>query len=1067
MSFLTRGMRAVVLSMVVVAVLAGITPGAVAQKYLGSIQGEISDTTGAKIPGVSVTAEDVSTHFKTTVTSGGDGAFVLSGLNPSTYVVTATAINFKEATRTGIVLTAGALQVINISLTAGGGAETIEVTSESNSLIDTGSANIATTLSQQEVTDLPNVGRNPFVLASLGVGISTTEYFTVKASQYTNPYSGVAVQLSSLGSAGHNRLTLNGIPDDPAERLSGASYTGFVPSPEAVQEVKVQTSIFDAQVGHGNGTVTNTVVRGGANDFHGAAYYIFQNTYLDANNYERVPNQDGALNPAAPTHRNNNQVAQTGFVVDGPVWIPKVYNGRNKSFFMLSYEFYQTHTALNFSSRVPTVAERTGDFSGLCSVFTAAGLCTNGIQIYDPNSPVVGNVRTTFFPNNRIPTSRINATGAALLGYYPQPNIAGALATAATNYTSNQTSYHSSYPSIIGRYDQAFGPKNRLSATLFRSGLTQAYPFEGFAGGIGPYLSSSSSGASLGGYGYSVYRNNRGGSLDDVHQFNSTMVLDSRLGIIWHPFGLTYPGNSNFNLGSLGVSTSNLPYLTFPGITTTTDNYAGLAPGASGQVSTNLTGSLEEILTKTWGRHSVRFGFEGNLIHYNVQNPQSGFTGYTINRTPTQQNYINSDANSGDAIAGLLLGTFNTVGYNITPAYALKQLYTAPFAQDDWRVTSKLTVNLGVRWDYESPFSERYNKQVAGFCLACSNPLQSTVTGLTLNGGLLYTSSNQPYPYKKDLNNWQPRLGFAYQVTPTTVLRGGFGIIYFNTLESPTSTGFTQATATNGTATSSPLPQASASNPFPNGVLLPSGSSGGLATGVGTSVSFYDPTHVQPNSMQYTANLQQQFPGNLSLQIAYVGQRVKQLEVSQNLNALPQQYYYNGTNAPGALANQAYLNAAVPNPMAGKIPTNNTLNAATISRYLLLQPYPEFSGVTELGSPIGSQRYDSLQIQVSKPMKHHLSFQGSFTWNKLFNQTTFLNNFGPGSALARLQDPGATLIGNVFGTLELPRFEKLNYGERLALGGWKLNTIFRAQNGVLDLRSEQRIPDRQPGDRAP
>ncbi|WP_263377539.1 TonB-dependent receptor [Granulicella paludicola] len=1049
MNLVPRAWKAAVLLFTTAAALTALTPRATAQKYLGSIQGEISDPSGAKIPGVHVTAEDVTTHFKTTVSSSADGAFVLQNLNPSTYTVTATAPTFKVESRMGIVLTAGELQVVNITLNAGGGTESVEVSADSNVLIDTGSANIATTLGQQEVTDLPNVGRNPFVMATLAAGISTNEYFQVKASQYTNPYSGVAVQISSLGNGGHNRLTLNGIPDDPAERFSGASYTGFVPSPEAVQEVKVQTSIFDAQVGHGNGTVTNTVVRGGTNQLHGAAYYIFQNTYLDANNYERVPNQNGALNPTAPTHRNNNQVAQTGFVVDGPVWIPKLYNGQNKSFFMLSYEFYQTHTALNFSSRVPTAAERMGDFSGLCSVFNPQGLCTNGIQIYDPNSPVVGNVRTAYFANNQIPTARINATGAALMNYYPQPNIAGAGATAITNYTSNQTSYRSSYPSIIGRFDQAIGSRNKLNITLFRSGLTQSYPFQGYTNGIPPYLSASASGASLGGYGYSVYRNNRGGSLDDVHQFSSTMVLDSRLGVIWHPFGLTYPGNSNFNLGGLGINTVNMPYLSFPGITTTTDNYSGLAPGASGQVSTNLTGSLEETLTKTWGRHSVRFGFEGNLIHYNVQNPQSGFTGYTLNRTSTQQNYINSDANSGDDMAGLLLGTFNTVGYNITPAYALKQIYIAPFAQDDWRVTDKLTVNLGVRWDYESPFSERYNKQVAGFCLTCASPLQSSVPSLTLNGGLLYTSSSNPYPYKKDLNNWQPRVGFSYQVTPTTVVRGGYGIIYFNTLESPTSAGFNQTTTSNGTSTSSPLPQASASNPFPNGVLLPTGSNAGLATGIGTSVSFYDPNHVQPSSMQYTANLQQQFLGNLSVQIAYVGQRARQLEVSQNLDALPQQYYYTGTDGAGALANQTYLNSAVANPMAGKVPTNNTLNAATISRALLLVPYPEFSGVTELGSSLGRQRYDALQIQVSKPMKHHVSFQGNFTWDKLINQTTYLNNFGPGSTLARLTDPGASLNGNLFGTLELPRFEKLNYAERLVLGGWQVSTVLRAQNGGL------------------
>jgi hypothetical protein len=276
--------------------------------------------------------------------------------------------------------------------------ETIEVTAE-NTLLDAGSANIATTLSTQEVTDLPNIGRNPFVMATLAGGVQTGAaasggYFEGKMSQFTNPFSGVAIQITTDGNGGHNRLTIDGIPDDPAERLSGNVYTGFVPSPEAVQEVKVQTSIFDAQVGHGNGTVTNTVVRNGTNKVHGAAYYVFQNTYFNANTSEKVPNQSlcypsstGCTNTVVPTRRNNDQLSQTGFVFDGPVYIPKVYDGRNKTFFMASFERYASHTAINYQARVPTSAELTGDFSGLCSAFNSSGLCTSGIQLYVPNSP--------------------------------------------------------------------------------------------------------------------------------------------------------------------------------------------------------------------------------------------------------------------------------------------------------------------------------------------------------------------------------------------------------------------------------------------------------------------------------------------------------------------------------------------------------------------------------------------------------------------------------------------------------------------------------------------------------
>jgi hypothetical protein len=1032
----------------VVSVVASLIPlTAHAQRYLGSIQGEVIDGTGAKIQGAVITATETSTHFKATVKSNGSGAFTFAALNPGTYVVTSTAAGFKTATRSDVTLTAGQLQQVDFNLSLGEASETVEVTGTS-SLLDTGSANIATTLSAQEVSDLPNEGRDPYNLATLAVGVTNNGsggYFQGKSSQFTNPFSGTAVQISSGGSTGHNRLLLNGIPNDPPERLSGASYAGFTPSVEAVQETKIGTSAFDAQVGHGNGTVTNVVVRGGTNRLHGAAYYVFQNTYLNANLYERVPNQNlcypgtsGCTNTVAPTRRNNDQLSQTGFVVDGPVFIPKLYDGRDKTFFMVAFERYASHTAINYNSLVPTAAQRGGDFSALCTAFNAAGLCTSGRQLYDPLSPIdaSGN-RTVYFANNQIPSSRFNTAGVNLLSYYPQPNVT-LNAAGTVNYLSSQTSYPSTYPSIIGRLDQKISDKNTMSAILFRAGLTQNYPLQGFPKGIGPA-----------GYGYNVYRNTRGGSVDDVHQFSSSLVLDSRLGVVWHPFGLVYPGNSKFDLTGLGVASIGLPYSSFPGITSTSDGYATLAPGAGGQVSTSLVGSLSEILTKTFGRHTVRFGYEGNLVHYNVQNPQSGFGGFAFSRVFTQRNYTTGDSSSGDSTAALLLGDFTSGSYNINPAYALSQLYNAGFVQDDWRVSSRLTLNLGIRYDYESPFSERYNKQVDGFCTTCANPLQSSVTGLTTNGGLLYANSSARFPYQRDFNNIQPRVGMAYQLFERTVLRAGYGMIYFNTLESPIGTGFSQSTTTTNNATN--LPQTTLSNPFPNGALLPTGSSLGLSTAVGTNITFADPNHVQPRTQQLTVNVQQQFPGNVEFQVAYVNNRPSQLEVSQDINALPQQYYSAGTDPQTNLNNQVYLNAFVPNPMYGKLPStaNSNLTQPTIARQLLLRPFPEFGSITKAYQSIGYQRYDALQVQVSKPMKYHVRLQGSFTWNKLISHTSFLNNFGLGSTLTGLQDTGPTYIGNVFATVELPKFEKLSYYERLTLGGWKLNTVMRAQNGSL------------------
>lgn len=1000
---------------------------ALAQRYLGALSGDVHDGTGAVVPGAKLVAVEATTHFTTSVVSGGTGSYTIPSLQPGTYTITVTMAGFRTETRTNIVLTAGQLQQVDFALTPGNVTQSVEVMAET-SLLDTGSAQIATTLDTQEVTDLPNVGRNPFVMATLAAGVSTGAYFQSKSSQFTQPFSGVAVQISADGNGGHNRLTLDGIPDDPAERFSGAGYTGFVPSPEAVQEVKVQNSIFDAQVGHGNGTVTNTVVRTGSNSLHGAAYYAFQNTYLNANTYEKAGNHQP---------RNNDQLAQTGFVLDGPVYIPKLYHGRNKTYFMTAYEYYMSHTAINFSTRVPDALERSGDFSELCPGGFVGGLCTSGIQLYNPTTADASNNRTPI-PNNNI-SSMINPVGAALMKLLPAPNVAGASITSSANYVSAQTSYRSTYPSFIFRFDQEIGQNDKVNVIGFRSGLTQAYPMEGYPGGIGPT-----------GFGYSVYRNNRGGSVDEVHTFSPTMVLDSRFGLIYHPFGLVYPGNSKYDLSKLGITTSGLPFTSFPG-ESSSDSYSGLAAGAGGQISEDTMGSLVEILTKNLGRHTFNFGFQGDIIRYNVQNPQSGLgsgttPGFTFDRRFTQQNSVNTsvggDSKSGDPMASMLMGYPSTVNYSINIAYALQQIYVSPFVQDDWRVNDKLTVNLGVRWDYESPFTERQNRLVSNFCTTCVNPLQQSVSGLTLNGGLQYVSSSNRGEYSKDLNNFQPRIGAAYRAFKNTVARAGFGIIYFNTLETPVSTGYS-ATTTYTNTTDGSHPTNSMSNPYPSGVTLPTGNSLGLATQLGQSISFVDPQHVQPKSAEYSVSIQQQLPNNLALQVAYVGTRPTRLEVNHNINVLPRQYYDQGA------AGVTFLNTTVANPMAGKFSGTTSLNNAKIANNQLLLPYPEFGSVTENFSSMGSAPYNALQIQVSRPMKNHFTLQGNFTWQKTMLRNGFVNNFGASPILYSVQDSQGTLVSNIFGTVEMPKLSSLPYWERFFVGGWNLNSVFRAQNGNL------------------
>jgi Carboxypeptidase regulatory-like domain/TonB dependent receptor-like, beta-barrel len=1006
-----------------------------AQQYLGNITGQVADSTGAKIIGAEVTATDTNTKYASKTVTNATGVYTIPFLTPDTYTVTVSAKGFRLETRTGIVLTAGGNQQVDFALEVGTQEQNVVVTAH-EALIDTGSANLQTTLSTHEVTELPNVGRNPFVLATMAAGVYSGYYMQNKSSTYTNPFSGAAVQVITNGSSGHNRLTLDGIPDDPAERLSGASYTGFVPSPEAVQEVNVQTGLYDAQYGHGDGVVTNTVLRTGTDKFHGSAYLVFRNTYMNANTYERVPTQNALKNP---TPRSNDQWNQPGFVLDGPVKIPHVYDGRGKTYFMVAYERLQLHQNLPYTSLVPTTTGGLtgkgnigGDFSNLCSAFNSSGVCVpgSGIQIYDPTTLDANNNRTPF-PYNAIPAGRINAAGAALMSYYPAPNSSF---SPTVNYISSQTSTPNKYFSVVTRVDHSINANNKFNGTFFKQILNQLEPLEGFPKGIGPT-----------GIGYTVYRNNQGGSFDYVSVLPRDYVLDARIGVIYHPFGLVYPGNS-YDLTKIGMNGTNLPYKSFPG-TSMSDSYSGLAAGNTGQISEDTLGSASVLISKQIQSHSLKVGMEGNLSRYNVQNPQSGIGVFNFNRQFTQQNSINTavggDSNSGNPMAALLLGYPSSGTYGNQIAYALQQKYIALFVQDSWRATTRLTVNAGLRWDYESPLTERYNRMNAGFCTTCTNPLQASVTGLSLKGGLTFASSSNRFFSPQVFTNYQPRLGLAYQFTPNVVLRGGIGLVYFNTLESPLGQGFSNSTSYVST-TDNTHPANILSNPWPTGIQAPTGSSLGLATQLGQNVTFPDPDHSQPRMLQWSTSLQMQLPAKMVLQLVYNGNKASRLEVNKQLNDVPAANLATGI---GTQANQTSMtNTRVPNPLAGLLP-GSSLNGSTILAYQLLVPYPEFTGVQDNYMSIGTMLYNALQVTLNKQLSHGLELQGNLTYAKVMDQNVFLN---PQDAkLFRYQDSQPNLLTNIFGSYHFTEMSGKPWYMRQTLGAWTLHGVMRYYNGSL------------------
>jgi hypothetical protein len=1012
-----------------------------AQQYLATLTGSVTDTSGARVPNAEVVATEASTHFVTKATSNADGNYTIPFLAPGTYTLTITAPGFATEAKNGIVLAASVNAQVDIALKVGNVTEKVEVTADSE-MLDTGTASLGTVLSGKEVGDLPNIGRNPFVLATLAPGVYTSNFMQAKASGFSQPFSGLAVQIVVNGSGGHQRLTLDGILDDPGERYSGSDYTGFVPSPEAVQEVNTQGALYDSQYGHGNGSVINTVLRTGTNAFHGSAYFVFQNTYLNANTFERVPTQNLPASNPARTPRVNNQWTQPGAVLDGPVRIPHVYNGTDKTFFMVAYERIQSHQPIGYQALVPTDAERTGNFSALCKSYDVNGVCIAGagIQIYDPTTVDVNGNRTPF-AGNIIPTGRINAAGAALVKYYPEPNgtVLNGSGAVTANYISSHTSFPQVYYSFVTRVDHSFSDKNKMNATFYKAVLNQSYPNEGFPTAIGPS-----------GFGYTVYRNNMGGSLEDTMVLSPTLVLNARIGGIYHPFGLIYPG-STFNLASLNISSTGLPISSFPG-TSMTDNYGGFAAGAGGQNSETTLTTASVLLSKSLQKHSLRIGVEGNLMRYNVTNPQSGFGSFSFNRQFTQQNVngvgtahtVGGDANSGDPAAALLLGYPSGGSYGNNIASALEQLYYAAFVQDDWRVGKSLTINVGLRWDNEQPWTDRYNRMVSNFCQTCASPLQSSVPSLSLKGGLQFVTSSNRYPWRQEFDHFQPRVGLEYQINPMTVFRVGTGLIYLDTIEQPSVNGFSASTSyVAGTGVGGTTPQNILSNPFPQGIVAPTGNSLGLGTLLGQSVSFIDPNHVEPYVWQYSTNVETILPGNITMQLGFVGQLARRLEVNKNIDGVPAQYFNQGT------AGNTFLTTQVPSPFAGLLP-GSSLNSATVSRSALLTPFPEFTGVSENDISDGRTSYSSMQDKLTKRLSHGVTLLASFTWAKIMDKTAYENaGEDPVGKLIRFEDNEPNLLFNMAATYQLPKFASQPRFVREAVGGWSVNGVVRNNNGTL------------------
>jgi hypothetical protein len=1025
------------------------------QEFRGTISGSVTDPSGANIAGANVTVTEVNTGTKIQTVSDSTGKYTAPYLLPGDYQVVIQAPGFKEFEHTKFHVGAGDHPVIDAKLEVGQSSQTVEVTADVP-LVNIENASVGQAITTKEVEDMPLNGRTPMMLAQLAMGVVATGQPSL-----VHPYDSGAAAAWSVGGtyAQTSELLVDGSPN--------ATWDGrlaYSPPQDAVQEVRVKAFDTDAGYGHTGGGTLNQVMKNGGNDLHGSMWEFTQPSNLTANQY--FNNKNGLGNPL--THYN-----QYGLTAGGPMWIPKVYNGRNKLFWFFAWENEKDSQPNSDTASVPTAAERTGDFSQI--------LKADSTILYNPFSATQSGSTITRQPyaNNVIPTSQLNPIALAYLNYFPLPNLTNARPDGQLNYGNTSTT-GDTFNNELGRLDYNMSDKNRMFFDIRRTHLEQEK---------NNYFGNGVTATQL-------FRNNWGGTLDDVYTVNATNVVDVRLNFTRMAEIHANP-TDGFNPSTLGFPSyiaSNsqylqMPYITFSGSCGSQTSFQCI--GGSGD---SVLPSQSLQLYGTWmtikGNHTLKFGGDARQYRLNTFTPgnASGTFSFTANSWVKASSSASSTVAWGQDFAEFLLGLPTGGSYDTSAFGSWYSYYTAGFVQDDWRVSSTLTVNLGLRYDHDGPYNEKYGRTVDGFAFNTPNPVQAQAqaayaknpvaqlpaSAFNVLGGLTFAGPSNTAVYQNTSHLMSPRAGFAWSPSRfhgKTVFRGGFGLFVspvtianlaitgsYSSTPVLNQEGYAQSTTFVQTNNNYLSPANTLSNPFPAGFTPPPGSSQGLATFLGTNIAFLNPSVESPYSIRWNFGVQQELSGNLMIEAAYIGNHSVHLPVSvTQLNGIPRQYL--STSAVRD-PNVNYLSNTTPNPFVG---LNSALNGATVSVAQVLARYPEFpvgdaaggwsgsGGVIEDNANLGSSYFDSFNLRVQKRMSHGVQIVGNYIFSRLTEFDSWLND-SDGRPEKRISPMDHTNRFVTALSYEIPigRHRMVDVQNRwldAAVGGWQINSIYTAQTG--------------------
>jgi len=1053
-----------------------------AQEYRATLTGRVTDPLGAVVPAAIITITNTATGASTVVRSGGTGDYYVPFLAPGPYSMTVVASGFEKFERGGLQLDTGTTVTVDVGLVVGSASETVTITAPSP-LLDTATSDAGQVLTTQEAENLPSNGRSP-------LGFARDEYGVVPklkhATSTVRPFDNSGASDVSMGGglSQSNEIELNGVPNmEDSGRVSA-----FSPMMDAVDQVRVDEFSSDASMGQtSNGTIDITT-KSGTNAFHGSLLEFYESPGWAGHQF---------FSPTA----SRTQQHQFGAAVGGPVWIPHVYDGHNKLFFFFAYEGFLTTQPGTTTTSVPTAAERTGDFSQLLTV-------NNSYQMYNPLAGVTssgGTVTRQLIPNNQFANAglTINPVAQAYLNYLPLPNNTGPTAKAdgENNYIGN-TPTHDDYGSSQGRMDYNLSQRDTLTGEIHRSNLVQT------SFGVFPNIAEGSV----------AITNIWGGMIDNVYVFSPKLFLDVRGG-----------GTRYFNKNTIPSQGFNATTLSFPSYMSSLSDFPAMPEllfkdGASPPTLSAKIGNIEKFtdyqvftnLTKEWGQHTLKVGSDIRVNKYGNNSPNYAAGIFLF--TSGNGNWMTLDSGAkngtaapfGDAFAEFLLGlpygtssSITNGDFDIDGSFLYNNWYFSGFAQDHWKVTHELSLDLGVRLEHELPITESDNRAVVRFNPTIANDTTANAeAAFTANlasyqkagavpanfsptGGLVYATPSQRSNYNTQTLYASPRVGLAYApdfLRGKTVFRAGAGMYYnpFNDYSGnfPQPYGYSQSTALVNSTNGMLSPATTLSDPFPtasNPILQPVGNLNGINTNLGQQVNFVNPNPKAPYSLRETFDIQHDFGRNMLLQVGYIHNHQVHLSMSVPLSYLPpnllSQSPEKDTTEEGIYA------ASVPNPFYGltlpgvtlpgipsPVPLPGIGASKTVALSTLFGTYPEYltSGFTtsavsspnaESLIPAESSNQNMLLARFSKRFSNGLAANVNYEYSRLLGTTNGpLNTGGPVWYGTNTSDFPQHLIVTAIYDLPFGRGKAIGRGaNRLIdglIGGWQVAGIYLLESGT-------------------